>query len=377
LQEVTVERMASPVFQISDRLREMIFDGKLPPGVRLPSTRELSDQMNVDSSSVHRAMSILVKEGLIVRTPYVGTFVADQAPSRLERLAFYEGVQSAHSLSAFRLALLEEIMRLGHEQGFVVEVFNDTRPNAEAELTPPQDLERKVRGRHVQGVVSPSLSPERYQWVSGLSVPFATVSTLQDKNSLNWDRRELAELAARCLAQRGCRKMGMVSALLAHPYPGANSYQLGLYHGFLRGAQEADLEVNPARLAGVPTPNFGLSHTELQSFGFEAFNRMWDSLSETDRPDGLFIYPDAIISGVLMAISMRNIRVPEKLKLVIHQNSEIPVFCPFAADRLVVKVADAAGALVNHIRNGLLNRPTEDRVLPVSLEFSGERPLPS
>jgi DNA-binding LacI/PurR family transcriptional regulator len=374
LQSVTVERVASPVFQIADRMRDMISDGGLIPGMRLPSTRELSDQLGVDPSSVHRALSILVKEGLLVRTPYVGTFVADRVSSKLERLAFYHLTGPGHSLSAFGRALLEEVTRLGHEQDFHVEVFNDTRTNAEMELTPPDDLERKARTRHIQGVISPYVSPERYKWMDGLPVPFATISTLKHANSYNWERQELSAAAVRCLAQRGCRRIGMISALLAHPFPGADSYQLGLYTGFVRGAKEVNLEVNQARLIGVPNPTYKLSDSNFPAYGFEAFSRIWDSLPESERPDGLFVYPDAIAVGVLMALSMRNVRVPEDLKLVIHHNEEVPVFSPYPVDRLVVKVADAAEALVNHIRNRLLSRPIGDRVLPAYLQPSPELP---
>jgi DNA-binding LacI/PurR family transcriptional regulator len=370
LKAVTVERVASPVFQIAERMRDMIADGGLRPGMRLPSTRELSDQLAVDPSSVHRALSILVKEGLLVRTPYVGTFVAEQPSKKLERLAFYHGMAPGHSLSGFGRALLEEVNRMGHEEDFAVEVFSDTRHVSEMELAPPDDLERRAKTRRIQGVITASASPERYKWMDSLPVPFATISTPRHAHSFNWDRPELAAMAVKSLVDRGCRKLGMICALLAHPLPGADSYQLGLYNGFVRAAKEAGLEVRQDHLLGVPNPNFGLLESEFPRFGFDSFNRMWDSLTPEDRPDGMFIYPDAIAPGALMALAMRNVRVPEDLKLVIHNNEEVPVFCPYPVDLLVVKVSDAAQALVNHIRNRLLSRPSGTHLLPARMEKS-------
>jgi DNA-binding LacI/PurR family transcriptional regulator len=145
---------------------------------------------------------------------------------------------------------------------------------------------------------------------------------------------------------------------------------MGLYNGFLKAAKDAGLEVRQDHLRGVPNPNYGLLESDFPRFGFDSFNRMWDSLTPEDRPDGMFIYPDAIAPGALMALAMRNVRVPEDLKLVIHNNEEVPVFCPYPVDRLVVKVSDAAQALVNHIRDRLVNRPSGTRLLPARMEKS-------
>ncbi|MDR1283879.1 MAG: GntR family transcriptional regulator [Opitutaceae bacterium] len=363
LRQVVVERVASPVFQIADRLRSMIYDGDLEPGMRLPSTRELSAQFSVDPTSVHRSLSLLVKEGLLLRTPYVGTFVAEPPKKKLERLAFYYRNGGGESPGMFGRVLLEEITRLGHASGFVVEVFSDTRKIADTENSPPDDLDRHTRTRRVQGVVLSSVSPERVRWMDSLPVPFATLSTPRHPHTFSWDRRAQAAAAVHQLAARGCRRIGMLCALLAHDAPGADDYQLGLYRGFVSAMAEAGLEVHPGRLSGIEKPD-APAVDKMPAFGFEAFNRLWGNLPARDRPDGLFIYPDTVALGALMAIPMHNLRVPDDLRLVLHTNAEFPVFCPYPVDRLVVRAQDAARALVGHIRNQLANRATSSRILP-------------
>lgn len=368
LKQVVVERVASPVFQIADRLRGMIHDGGLTPGMRLPSTRELSEQFSVDPTSVHRSLSLLVKEGLLLRTPYVGTFVAEPPKKRLERLAFYHQAGPNTSLGAFGRTLLEEVTRLGHAGGFVVEVFSDTRKVSEAELTPPDDLVRHTRTRRVQGVITSSISPERVTWLESLPVPFATVSNTHYPHAFNWDRGELAAAAIRQLVARGCRKVGMLCTLLAHEEPGADTYQLSLYRGFAKAAATAGLELHPGRLAGIPNVKNAPLETNMPAYGFATFNRLWNNLPPKERPDGLFIYPDTAALGALMAISMHNLRIPQDLRLVLHTNAEFPVFCPHPVDRLVVCAADAARALVGHIRDQLASRTTANRILSASIE---------
>jgi DNA-binding LacI/PurR family transcriptional regulator len=259
--------------------------------------------------------------------------------------------------------LLEEITHLGHTSGFVVEVFSDTRKIAETEKTPPGDLLRHARTRRVQGVVLSAVSPERAGWVDGLPVPFATLSTPRHPHTFSWDRRELAASAVRQLVARGCQRPGMLCALLAHDAPGADDYQLSLYRGFIDAVTGAGLEVHAGRLAGIRKPD-SIVTDEMPAFGYEAFNRLWQTLPPRERPDGLFIYPDTVALGALMAIPMNNLRTPEDLRLVVHTNAEFPVFCPYPVDRVVVRARDAACALVGHIRNQLANRATASRILP-------------
>jgi len=368
LQNVTVERVSSPVFQIAQRVRDIIFDGDLTPGTRLPSTRELSDQLSVDVSSVHRALTLLVKEGLLLRTPYVGTFVAEPPKKKLDSLAFYFTNSTMGELGTFGRALLEEITHLGHTRGFSVEVFSDTRKEDQITEAPPSDLLRLARTRHIQGVVTRSISPKRIPWLEGLPVPFATISTPRHKHAYNWDREEMAAKAVRCLAKRGCKRIGMITTLFANENADADSYQMGLYNGFVKAAKEEGLEIHPGRMVGQAYDH-EFTETEVPDVGYCAINKMWRELPQDQRPDGLFIYPDTMATGILLALAIHQVKVPDELHLVLHTNAEIPVFCPHLVDRVTVKVSDAAEALVRHVRYQLINRPTGSNLLPCHTQF--------
>jgi DNA-binding transcriptional MocR family regulator len=61
--------------------------GRLAPGERLPSTRELSARHRVSPVTVSRALAALRAEGVLVTRPGSGTYVADRRPAApLERL---------------------------------------------------------------------------------------------------------------------------------------------------------------------------------------------------------------------------------------------------------------------------------------------------
>lgn len=66
-----------PVYkQIIDQITNMIYNGVLKPGDRLPTERELSIQTNISRSTIKRAYDFLASENIIERFQGNGTFVA-------------------------------------------------------------------------------------------------------------------------------------------------------------------------------------------------------------------------------------------------------------------------------------------------------------
>jgi DNA-binding GntR family transcriptional regulator len=63
--------------QLADILRERIESGDLPPGARLPTEIDLTQEHGVGRDSVRDALAILRSEGLIVTEPRVGSRVRD------------------------------------------------------------------------------------------------------------------------------------------------------------------------------------------------------------------------------------------------------------------------------------------------------------
>ena len=62
-----------------ERIEGMIFSGTLKPGDRLPSERDLAEQMKISKTIVHLSLEDLARMGFIEVTPRRGTVVADFA----------------------------------------------------------------------------------------------------------------------------------------------------------------------------------------------------------------------------------------------------------------------------------------------------------
>ncbi len=60
---------------IKDELEKRILSGRLPSGQKFPSEEDLSKEFGVSTSTIKRAIGVLVSNGLVERTPGRGTFV--------------------------------------------------------------------------------------------------------------------------------------------------------------------------------------------------------------------------------------------------------------------------------------------------------------
>lgn len=97
-----IEHSAVPLYsQVRERLRERIADGSYAAQARLPAESEMGAIFGVSRITVRQALSDLQKEGVIVKVPGKGTFVARARPSQdLSRL---EGFGEAMSRKGHRI----------------------------------------------------------------------------------------------------------------------------------------------------------------------------------------------------------------------------------------------------------------------------------
>jgi GntR family transcriptional regulator len=97
-----IEQSAVPLYsQVRERLRERILDGTYAPQARLPSESEIGALLKVSRITVRQALGDLQQEGVIVKVPGKGTFVAPSRPS--QDLARLEGFGEAMSRKGHRI----------------------------------------------------------------------------------------------------------------------------------------------------------------------------------------------------------------------------------------------------------------------------------
>jgi GntR family transcriptional regulator/MocR family aminotransferase len=79
------EQSGLPLYRaVSEAIRQSIIEGRLMPGQALPSTRELSDALNLSRSTALRCYEDLVSQGFIETSIGSGTYVSRQLPHLAE-----------------------------------------------------------------------------------------------------------------------------------------------------------------------------------------------------------------------------------------------------------------------------------------------------
>ena len=113
-------RDSRPIYeQVKDGLRQLIINGVLTEGSRLPSVRELAVSLTINPNTIQRAYRELESEGYIVSVPGKGSFCAQFSPQsdprREELLArLEETVRELRWLGVSEEEIIEKIGGGGH-----------------------------------------------------------------------------------------------------------------------------------------------------------------------------------------------------------------------------------------------------------------------
>ncbi|EAX48163.1 GntR domain protein [Thermosinus carboxydivorans Nor1] len=96
--------------EIVEQIKQLIVEGKLQPGDKLLSERELSERLNVSRASVREAFSALEMMGIITIRPGEGSFVRQVSyEGMLEPLSFLLQVDAADVLQLLEVRKILEV----------------------------------------------------------------------------------------------------------------------------------------------------------------------------------------------------------------------------------------------------------------------------
>lgn len=118
--------------QIIARIQEAAATGELRPGDRLPTVRQLADQLDIAPGTVARAYSALERLGVVVTEGTRGTRVADRSMSSMsaaERPKMLIGLLRPAAVAAFHLGATAQELRNALEEA-MRDIFHDDRGQA-------------------------------------------------------------------------------------------------------------------------------------------------------------------------------------------------------------------------------------------------------
>ncbi len=313
--------------RITEDFREKILSGELKPGSLLPPTSELVRFYGTGVPNIQRAMTELVREGLIYRRTRLGTVVSDRR-NELRNIIIYNYTPPGETSSAYSRLMMQFLAIETERRGLTARQIATHRADGDVPT-----LRRLIDRGEAQGVLIIGRQPP--QSVRNLPVPllFSSDAALQIHLATDWVRQGM-----RALKEKGCRSVGLISTV------GEPPHDRGIYTAMAEAAREFGVEIRSewmfCRAAGYKLEYEG----SIERYGYyqsERFCRL------NDRPDGVIVFPDEIGCTFFMALFRNRLAVPDDLKIALHHNREISLPIPVECSLLQASIASAAQRIMD------------------------------
>ena len=292
--------------QLRSLLLQAIEKGLFTAGQRIPSERRLAERYGVSRASVRETMVDLIGAGVLFRTSGRGTFVAERP--RLQRkpieqphnIAFFISERIFHFVETAYNRILAGVEETCRERGCSL-LFRSIDEGENAEIwngqggRGSQDLDGVVI---VGGIRRRSLERLREAGVPYVLVDPLIAEDLPDPVAVRIDYAEGTRLAIEHFYNLGHREIGFIG------FPGSDKYR-----AYWQCLEQCGLSYNPRHvefLQLIDLPPGILA-------GFQAARKM---LAETILPSSLLVTNDLVAMGVLEALGIAKVSVPQQMSVV-------------------------------------------------------------
>jgi len=359
-EDFKLQRVDSLRRQVGDYLREEIRRGKLPGGSKLPSTQALAEHWGTHAANIHAAIRPLVKEGLLLRKPGVGTVVNTMVNTRLETIAIYMLADTWHPGNIFSRLVVGFIEQELNRRNIECLVINENRVGAGYE-----QVKRLADTRRLQGMIAPGVRDRaQLRDFFRLPVPFSVIGAGHFNNRLSYNLPEFAAQIVTAVQRQQCRSVGILCSIPAYPHPKNSSEreEHSFYELLFKLLADASIETRPEWTVTVQYDNQCTPDT-YGTFAYKGFRQIWAS---AQRPEALFVGTDDLIAGTLLAMLKSKVTAPDDIKLVLNRNSELSILCPLPCVMVETSIAQMATSLVELVIDQFHGRP----VTPAGMHYT-------
>ena len=325
-----------PIFaKIAERLKQQISNRGYAPGALLPREVELAESFDVSRSTMRNALSVLERDGWIIRKKRYGTIVAPDAMRRKYRKIdlglfvpcslrdYQEYIDLFNANLYFGYTLRRAVAR-----GYFIRFFPwPFSPNEEVAYDLEEVLLRKGVDAFV--VASPAYLREVVEQLRLRNIPHMALETHIAKpgvNSAVMDERGAMAMAMEKLHQLGHRKVGFLGSLLKHVDLSSSCRRL--LAEFLKQADNYGMTVRESYIQCV-----GADEWNNRKVDYEELARQ---MLRGDHPTAVVTESVSGANAVIAAARAKGLRVPEDISVVsvrvyASQNAE-PTFAAFVYD---------------------------------------------
>ncbi|MEX0655739.1 MAG: GntR family transcriptional regulator [Phycisphaeraceae bacterium] len=299
--------------QVTRLLRQRIVDGRWPSGFRLPTRRELEEELGVSTATIQKAMDVLVADGFIQTRGRAGTFVRHRLP-HLTRigLAVWKGLDLPYPHARFVHALRRAAEQIQPLAGVEVQHYYDVS------IDPPSKSFHKlcddIDHARIGGVLGLAIHWDEARQTPLMQNPHlarAAVSALPVQDVPRIRMEPYTDEVVASIAAQGRQRLAVI------------------YHARERCPSEVDDNGNEWATA-LRKRNLAVHHSRLipvhsgtpQTAAVVAHLLM--DLPHEIRPDALVIADDHLVEATTNALARIGVRVPEDLLVYGHANLPDP-----------------------------------------------------
>lgn len=303
--------------EIVRELRGRITDGRLAPGVQLPTRVAIEKQFGASSGTVQRALQELQRDGFVTVLGRQGTFVSTRPPHLTNYALVFPSLPGDPGWTRFYAALNYEAPGLGRTMGRQISMYYGAEGGVGHGDT--MRLMADAKALRIGGIIFAAIprflsGTPAVEELQGPRVAIMTPSTRYGMSQVCPDSESMWERSAAYLLGKGRSNL----AILLPPYKAANLEEFRrrmLSHGF---------NVPPQWVQGAPR-DFPELARNLMHLLFEGGR---------NQPDALFITDDNLVEHALAGLIAAGVRVPEDVEVVAHCNFPHPVVAPVPVKRL-------------------------------------------
>lgn len=296
--------------KLTEDLKQMILDGKLQAGDKLPSENELAKDYQISRHTVRKALSILENDGYIYAVHGKGTYCSELV--RHTKTSRNIAVVTTYLSDYIFPRVIQGIDEVLTQSGYSI-ILKSTRNSRRAEAKCLEELLQK----DIEGlIIEPSKSEifcrhmSVYEKLDQYAIPYvfiqACLGQLEEKPQVRMDDYRGGYLLTQYLITEGHRKI--LGVFKADDTQGRERHR-----GYVQALQEAEILYNPDYVIWF--------HTEDRAV--KPFCALQDMVKRQVSFDAVVGYNDQIAVEVIQALEECGIKVPKEVSVTGYDNSFI------------------------------------------------------
>jgi DNA-binding LacI/PurR family transcriptional regulator len=346
--------------QLRDILLQEIKDGRFTEGGRIPSERDLAERYGISRASVRETITELINSGILFRTVGKGTYVAAvsaraQATAQTRNVGFLISEDIFHFVQTGYNRILRGVEEACRVNGDRL-VFHSVGDSARL----PIDGSLKLSGCIVVG----GLRRNAIDRLKEAGIPLVLVDLLlrdegADVTSVNIDYASGTRMAVEHLFQLGHRRIGFIGL--------SNSEK---YSAYWQSLEAFGLPYHPRHVEFLPA-------MDLEPAMLAGFHAMQKVIARSQLPTALLVTNDYVARGVMEALMVAGVEVPEQISVVGYDDLGVKTNPPMTTIRVDLdQVGRLAMDALNRCIEGTAVHAGETLV-PVTLVVRGSTASPA